>query len=330
MHIFGVFLLFIVLTHSAYTSFSVVFKATKEQHVPVTTKPLSDCTVELIYDHTITDLTVDVDCTTTGLGSPILAAHIHQIKPGQDLVHGSGDPIISLVTTPPTDPNAFKVNQTSNIDFICNDEAYLNIHTAGEEYNVRADFIGMESLCNLGESGVPTGTTVKSWGPAPAEGEMQPWAVHVDIVDSTDPNIKCPTRITYKPGFLYISGWCEGTTENIKFINVHDTKDNTTVLKFFEDTTASPAFSALIPFSFKQTLSNSDRDELCTNTATASTWNVVIETDTLEITGKIVLDMCPAVGTAPPTVPSAPSGAHTFSVTVYLTVFLALFSKWLL
>jgi len=52
---------------------------------------------------------------------------------------------------------------------------------------------------------------------------------------------------------------------------------------------------------------------------------VVIKIDIKEIIGKIVIDACPAVGAAPAT----PFGAHTFSVTVYLTVFLALFSKWL-
>jgi len=187
----------------------------------------------------------------------------------------------------------------------------------------------MVSLCNLGAN-IPTGTTVKSWGPAPAVGETQPWAVHVDIVDPNNPALKCTTRITYSAGSLSISGSCEGTTELIHSINVYDTMDNTTtpvpVLTFFDSPDGTKAFSALIPFSFEHALTNSERDELCKSTATSTEqWHVVIKTDTKEITGKIVIDACPAVGTAPTT----PSGAHTFSVTVYLTVFLALFSKWL-
>jgi hypothetical protein len=329
MHIFGVFLLFIVLSHSYVTFPTTQFVATKEQHVPATTAQ-GTCTIDISFDDPTSVLLIDVDCGT-GLGAQITAAHIHKLNTPDTtpLLFGTGDPVIFLLTAPLTG-NTFMFendsNVRANIDVLCNNQAYLNIHTPGETNNVRANLL-LNKACNLGT--VPTDKKVASWGPAPAVGDMKPWTINVDVGDTTTP-AKCMVSVTYKPGEIYISGSC-AITDKIKYIYVYDIEGtnyngSTPVVKFFEETAGGfTAFYGEIPFSFDATLSNSDRDELCKSTATAmAPWTVVIGTDMgAEYAGKIVIDACPAVGAAP-----APSGALSLSATVYLTV-LALFSKWL-
>jgi hypothetical protein len=337
MHIFGVFLLFIVLTQ-AYVSWDAKFTASKEQHVPLTQKAaLTTCSIDISYDNPTTVLDVTADCGS-GLGAQITGAHIHQLTGAEtNLVFGSGTPIIFLIPGPIGTNTSFTFsNETKNIDFICNGEAYINIHTTGEEYNVRANLVGMDEICNLGPALPTTGKIVKSWGPEPAVGEMKSWTVYVDIVDPESDTIKCSGRVTYKPGNLYVSAECTGfTTENIIAIHLYDTPDNTTartpILTFFDESPSQPKFKAVIPFTFEGALTSADRDKLCAAIATTP-FAVVIETDSagLELTGKVEVDACPAVGTpaAPTPVAPAPSGAQALSFTVYLTVFLALFSKW--
>jgi hypothetical protein len=324
MHIFGVFLLFFVIAHSQ-VNWDATFMANKEQAIPKVTMAQAECNVDISFDYSANFLVVNVDCGA-GLGSPITAAHIHKSST-TPLCLGSGANLIDLVTAQ-ISGNTFNFQNSTlvPVDFICDDQAYLNIHCLDSNYNVRANLVGMQGICNLGKE--PTVTTVQEWGATAAVGEMKSWTLKVDIVDPSDPNVKCSGRITYEPGSFYVSGACTGLAGDITKISVYSSADfNTTSLFDLFDYTAPglTSFTAVIPYSFEVPLDKPKRDELCKSTAASGTWYAVIETNAVVLSGKIDIDKCPVV--TPPT--STPAGAFTLSFTVYLTVILALFAKWL-
>jgi hypothetical protein len=265
-----------------------------------------------------------------------LAAHIHNTQNPQanplPLVISSGGVEISLVPPAQVTNNAFMWNNVTNsIDFICQDNAYVNVHCQDTNFNVRANLVGMEALCNLGTA-LLNDKTVQSWGPAAAVGEMQSWVVKVnDLFKDGNPGSAedCTNvRITYKVGTVYLTGHCS-ISENIVLVSYVFINDNNTRFDVFDSTIPGlQAFPGKAPFSFQLPADHTVRDYICGSQVGAATQGrIEIKTDMGNLYwGNVEISGCPAI-TQPP--PAVPTSAHTLSYTVFLTVLLALFTKWL-
>jgi hypothetical protein len=330
MYIFGVLLL-VALSYSQ-ESFVSNWKATKEQNVQTGTiyKATAGCSVVLSYDSTIDTLDVDVDCGAAGIGSPIILAHIHKVVDDIDplkvvpLVFATGDPAIDLLPPPATvspDNKISWANVTSTIDFICNDHSYLNLHTTDSDFMVRANFVGMRTYCGRGS--LPTTPALTPYGPEAPVDQMQSWALKLELTNPSSPS-KCNLIAEYTPGAVFLTGSCD-FTENIMEIHIVLVADNKTEFPFFP---GPGMFSGLAPFSFGIPCDNNlCRNALCGSVAgTPGLFSVEVITDTdVTYSSNIDVGACPAITKAP----VVKGGDSALSFTVYLTVLLALFSKWL-
>jgi len=330
MYIFGVLLLVALSYADVNWDATGIFKATKEQNVPLSDNSATgECSVDLSYDAATDTLQVDVDCGVAGLGSPISLAHIHKVvdvDPPVPLVVNLGGVEISLVPPSTVSANKFTWQNVSVVDFICNDHAYLNIHCVDPKFNVRSNLVGMTTICGNGAPPATSGLT--SWGPDAPEGQMKPWGLKVDLFlnGQAGSTSECNTLVTLTNGLAVLSGSCD-IPANIVEVGLTPVM-NSSVLP---DITLYPAgttpFSGKAFWSFPFPCPDVCRDGLCTSVAGSPTqYRIEVVTDTKEsYWGDIDVGQCPAI-TAPP---KAPMAASSLSFTVYLTVLLALITKWL-
>jgi hypothetical protein len=324
-------ILFVVSLTQAYVNWEIQGTATKEQHLPAVLNAKTSCAVTLSYEKATESLGADVDCGT-GLGSDLASAHIHLVNGQKPLaLDFAADTIFTLLPSAPgSGVNTFTYEQINvtekDIEPICNNLCYINIHGVDQSYNVRLNLVGMDYICNIGkETDLPAAGIVKSWGPEPPVGQMKSWVIKVDLYqygDSTKP-ADCTGRLTYEtgnPGQVIFTGWCNNMNK-IERIGIG--MDNETAVFTIDLFDQTPGFYGKIPFTFKQPADSAIRDQLCA----ATDWDVFLQTDVATYSGMIVIDDCPAVVSGPP--PPDKTAAGTLSFAVYLTVFIALLMKWL-
>jgi len=265
------------------------------------------------------------------LGSPIAQAHIHKVVDDPQnfvpLVLTSGGVEIGLVPPATVSANKFTWQNVSVVDFICNDHAYLNIHCVDPNFNVRSNLVGMTTIC--GNGALPASTALTSWGPDAPEGQMKPWGLKLDLYlnGQAGSTYECNTLVTLTNGLAVLSGSCD-IPANIVEVRITPVMNNSVL----PDITLWPLSASPAPFSGKGFWSfplpcpDICRDNLCTSTAgSVSQYRVEVVTDTKETYwGDIDVGQCPAV-----TKPITKMAASSLSFTVYLTVLLALITKWL-
>jgi hypothetical protein len=288
----------------------------------------------LSYGASTDTLQVIVDCGVAGLGSPIQMAHIHKVVDDPNpqnfapLVVTQGGVEIGLVPPSTVSANKFTWENVSVVDFICNDHAYLNIHCVDPAFNVRSNLVGMTTIC--GNGGLPASTALTFWGPDAPEGQMKPWGLKIDLYlnGQAGSTYECNTLVTLTNGLAVLSGSCD-TPANLVEVHITPVMNGSVLpdIPLYPVPSLSTPFSGKAFWSFSYPCPDICRDGLCTSTAGSPTqYRVEVVTDTNErYWGDIDVGQCPAI-TQPP---KAPMAASSLSFTVYLTVLLALITKWL-
>jgi hypothetical protein len=202
----------------------------------------------------------------------------------------------------------------------------MNFHCDIPTFNVRANIVGMKAICGLGSA--PTADTLTSFGPDAPVDQMKSWTLKLDGSPECDLSITY-TASTAGKGFAYLTGSCPGVTENIQEVHVVSAAPNGSEIFPILPASAMAQFPASAPFSFVIDCDDAQcRAGLCGSVA-GSPYQFRVELVT--VTDKSYYgDINVANGGGCPAITvKAKAAASSLSFTVYLTVLLALFSKWL-
>jgi hypothetical protein len=328
MSIIALLLLLITLVSSQAVDWEITLSATSAQAVPPTpTTTGKSCTITMKYDKTALTLSGIFVCDLTG---PITGgAHIHTVGASGVLAGGSGGVAVLLLANENSTLN-YSVSVT-NIDDICNDRTYVNIHTAANTGGeVRANIVGMAAVCGSGKNSTTLKSTgINSWGATPAAGDMNPWTIKTTVGSGTT---MCTGWLTYVPKKISFAAGCVfPANTNITDIILTDS------MKMSNMSFYSTVFTSAWPFSFtKDPYTNANRDALCAAKTAGSYYQILIVTDANPngwISGDVVIDACPAVtpnapAPLPTPAPVTPAGSFILSVSVLLPLFLSLIITW--
>jgi len=310
--------------------------ATVDQAVPPpTVASTGKCLVNLKYDSTATSPTLSGSFMCSGLTSNITASHIHALDVATDtLVAGTGGPLFVLTAgADPTQPVTFSGIAAADISPICNDRAYVNIHTSSNGGGeVRLNLAGFASICATGKSLSPVnyGDLTPLGGAAPPAGQVPSWTLYVPLTSGAG---TCYTFLTYEtgaPGSLNLAGLCLGLTAGGKITSISISQNYTTPVNLdFVKGASIPSNG--VPFSYTVPLPDSATlTQLCNTkgAAAGSRYQIDAITDKGENVNAEVTFNAPCPAATPTITPTAPVqlAGFTNSFTALLFVFLTLIS----
>jgi hypothetical protein len=158
---------------SAYLDFSRTdIVANTTQIYGFTPTATGTCSLTLSYVESTTTVSGTVDCT--GVNN-VTAIHLHNCGT-TDLIYCSaptnvlGDIPINFVGTFPISFSA-KLDKQDSIKAICENRVYLNVHTADDYTQVRANIVDMVGICNIKD--YKGDGKIHKWGDDPKKEDTQ-------------------------------------------------------------------------------------------------------------------------------------------------------------
>jgi len=199
----------------------------------------ANCEISISYTSTSSSMMGTINCD---LIENVTLIHIHYITGSGSVLHESiGDVLLPIPVTDFPIVIDFPTIDAAQLQYICTDQTYLNIHTSSEPGGeVRANIVGMNAICNLGSA--PRINQIQSWGTAPVGGGIQPFAVSFT---ATGTNTGTCSVIVAWDGIqsIFVSGNCTGLSGPIEYLYLYDGSD----ILF---TVTSLTFNNDQPFSF--------------------------------------------------------------------------------
>jgi hypothetical protein len=222
-----------------------------------------DNTVNCVFSasYAVATNTYSGSFTCTGIKSNITAVHIHNCDKSSYSYYYQypylytcsvmPDCTITLTATGGSWSCAWPADNSTNIDAICNDQCYFNVHT--DDYGngeVRGNMVSMAPICNVAGGVKLDGVAVVA-GVAPASGIQVPAFYYGQFLTpvGTSPG-NCFFIVSFQPLNLelIISGCCWGLSSNLYSIEAYQAYDNYQA-DYFSETGLGIENS--VPFSFK-------------------------------------------------------------------------------
>jgi len=332
MSILGVLLSFILAVNCqtyAVNDYTVSYLlTTKDQISPPSNGPAgATCTINMHFDHTAVTVTGTISCQGLSSGTSFAAAHIHDYD-GYD-VCGNTAPTTILATLSASGGTTFTSVPVTSPDHICLGYTYLTVHTiANPNGEVRVNLNDMYATCRTGLNSTDRGTTTYTIFPLQTGGEIPGFSRVFTCPSTGTPSCTATLANENSGKYFYLGGQCTGLTGNITSITA--TTSTGSVFDFYSAT--SNECPAVGTFGGYYSYFSGDLETLCTPTTGAPwVWNIKTDTTPVQtVTCTMPTGWCPGIytpGTGSP-VPGT-SGAFTFSVTIFLSLFFSLLSMWL-